>query len=407
MEALPFEDDAGLDLARAATNDVSGADVAYCKFMTPNDTGETHSHQAGLHIAKLAWSLLFDLEGVKGSNMDRHWEIRWNGVFSTQSRAIYYGQGTRNEYRLTRLGPGFPFRGAEHTGDLLVMTRRRMSERLNAWVLEDEASIEEFLGAFALSPENTNQLMDVSRARPLVASQPAPDDRVQLISEFVRGLPEGWFPSTREISAAARTIDLALHPGTAPGGSPDAIIKRWADLEYAIFRAVEESVHGDAVAEGFESVEDFVQLANTILNRRKSRAGHSLENHLAAIFESADIEFTEQPTTEGRRRPDFVFPSEQRYHDESWPASRLVFLAAKTTCKDRWRQILNEADRIPHKHLFTLQQGISAAQLEEMSGAGVTLVVPAANKDTFPAGHRDWILSLQEFLELVREVTSS
>lgn len=45
-------------------------------------------------------------------------------------------------------------------------------------------------------------------------------------------------------------------------------------------------------------------------------------------------------------------------------------LAVKTTCKDRWRQILNEADKIHQVHLFTLQEGVSLAQYREMRGVG-------------------------------------
>ncbi len=41
-------------------------------------------------------------------------------------------------------------------------------------------------------------------------------------------------------------------------------------------------------------------------------------------------------------------------------------LAVKTTCKDRWRQILNEAQRIKPKHLLTLQEGVSHRQFDEM-----------------------------------------
>ena len=51
-------------------------------------------------------------------------------------------------------------------------------------------------------------------------------------------------------------------------------------------------------------------------------------------------------------------------------------LVVKTTCKDRWRQILNEADRIPVKHLFTLQEGVSVNQFQEMCESNVRLVVP-------------------------------
>ena len=57
---------------------------------------------------------------------------------------------------------------------------------------------------------------------------------------------------------------------------------------------------------------------------------------------------------------------------------KLASLAAKTTCKDRWRQVLNEADRLrsQNKFLCTLQQGISSAQLEEMKSEKVVSVVP-------------------------------
>ena len=44
-------------------------------------------------------------------------------------------------------------------------------------------------------------------------------------------------------------------------------------------------------------------------------------------------------------------------------------LAVKSTCKDRWRQILAEADRLPVKHLLTLEPGISVAQTDEMTPA--------------------------------------
>jgi len=77
-------------------------------------------------------------------------------------------------------------------------------------------------------------------------------------------------------------------------------------------------------------------------------------------------------------------------------------LAAKTTCKDRWRQILNEADKIPVKHLFTLQQGISGQQLVEMQKSDVVLVVPESNLDAFPKVHRASILTLKKFIKKVK-----
>lgn len=86
-----------------------------------------------------------------------------------------------------------------------------------------------------------------------------------------------------------------------------------------------------------------------------------------------------------RRRPSqkviktrFPFPSAGAYHDTEFPVENLRMLAVKTTCKDRWRQILNEADKIHQVHLFTLQEGVSLAQYREMRESGVRLVVPSS-----------------------------
>ncbi len=93
-------------------------------------------------------------------------------------------------------------------------------------------------------------------------------------------------------------------------------------------------------------------MANRVLNRRKSRAGKSLENHLSALFDGNGIIYTAQAVTEGNKKPDFIFPSEAAYHDINYDIDKIVSLAAKTTCKDRWRQVLNEADIFRDKQSF-------------------------------------------------------
>ena len=77
-------------------------------------------------------------------------------------------------------------------------------------------------------------------------------------------------------------------------------------------------------------------------------------------------------------------------------------LAVKTTCKDRWRQILNEASRIKRKHLLTLQEGVSEGQYAEMEEAQVVLVVPGPLHDKYPKSVRSHLLTLQDFVDHVR-----
>jgi hypothetical protein len=78
-------------------------------------------------------------------------------------------------------------------------------------------------------------------------------------------------------------------------------------------------------------------------------------------------------------------------------------LAVKTTCKDRWRQILNEADRIPHKHLLTLQEGVSLSQFAEMRAANVTLVVPQPLHYSYEETVRPHLLTFESFIALTKE----
>ena len=51
-------------------------------------------------------------------------------------------------------------------------------------------------------------------------------------------------------------------------------------------------------------------------------------------------------------------------------------LGSKTTAKDRWRQVLEEADRIKRKHLITLEGAISENQTKEIRSRTLQLVVP-------------------------------
>ena len=117
------------------------------------------------------------------------------------------------------------------------------------------------------------------------------------------------------------------------------------------------------------------------------------------------LRYSAQARTEGNKRPDFIFPSESAYHDLSFPLNKIITLAAKTTCKDRWRQILNEADRLKGrtKYLCTLQPGISAQQINEMEAEKVQLVVPREYITAYPNEKRADIWTLKKFIAYVRE----
>lgn len=102
---------------------INKAKTAFLKLITANDVGATGAHQAGFHLPKNAWKLFFDSPGTKGYNKDKYVTIKWEGNLKTESRAIYYGKGTRNEYRLTRFGQHFPYLKENNINDVLVIIR--------------------------------------------------------------------------------------------------------------------------------------------------------------------------------------------------------------------------------------------------------------------------------------------
>ena len=372
--------------------------MAYCKFLSANDTGLTGGHQSGINIAKPAVPIIFDTPGVRGSNKDRWVRIQWQDDLTTDSRFIYYGVRTRNEYRLTNFGRGFPFLRPEFTGSLFVMVKMA-EEDYKGYFLNTEDEINQYLEAFNISPTETNRLIDIHGMAPEMQENVAMD-------QFIASLDTD-FPASDIMSAAARSIsEQVYHDSGLIVTNPDRILLSWTDMEYKLFRQLEHVRYFDTVAHGFADLEAFISMANQVLNRRKSRAGKSLEHHLSAIFDGNHIEYTAQAVTEGNKRPDFIFPSQVAYHDISFPTDRLASLAAKTTCKDRWRQVLNEADRLrgKNKYLCTLQQGISSAQLDEMNTEGVVLVVPKPYITTYPTAYQDSIWPISKFVGYVQEL---
>jgi len=381
------------DYSQSAIEAASHAEVAYCKFITPNDAGITGGHQYGYHLHRDAWKLMFSESGVKGANKDKEVTIRWQDDFETASRFIYYGEKTRNEYRLTRVAKGVPFNGDGSVGNLLVLCKQA-ENYYRAYVLETEDEIDNFLNFFGIPPTDANGLISK------LAAAPGPGDMQTLMQQYVQGLPDG-FPTGEEVAVAARDIYARVSGMTDSQmvTDPDTVVMNWVNTEYSLFKEIEKARYGEKYLNApFASVDSLVEAANTILNRRKSRAGKSLENHLGRIFEANGLPFSEQKATEGHKKPDFIMPGIEQYHDAGYDAEKLVFLASKTTCKDRWRQVLNEAGRTPQKHLFTLQQGISTNQLDEMKDESLTLVVPEAHLGTFPASNRDDIMTLKQFI---------
>ena len=377
---------------------VSEGKQAFFRYITANDVGVTGAHQAGFYVPKAAAGVLFDDLGQKGMNKDKMVRITWLGDLTTDSRFIYYGQGTRNEYRITRFGQKFPFLRPEYAGSLLVLVQHDETEYSGHVLVRDE-DIEGFFEHFCISPTSSECVL-----------QPKKEHRYEqeaFINLFLSKYAD--FPNGQTMAFWGQKYQLCCGSlgKEALLKNPDNALLAWIDAEYRLYQAMEEKVYAPIYLNPLGSITELIEIANTILNRRKSRAGKSLELHLDRILRRFGISFETQVRTEGRKRPDFIFPSASAYHSAAYPSEKLVFLAAKTTCKDRWRQILNEADRIEHKYLFTLQKGISLAQLREMEGEGVSLVVPQSHIPSFDREYQPKIYSLQAFIKQTSSLQNS
>lgn len=380
-------------------NSVLNSEQAFCKFLSANDTGATGGHQSGILISKSAVLMLFSLRQLEQEGIiKRTVKIKWQDDFVTESSFTYYE--SKNELRITRFGRGFPFLKPDQTGTLFVFTKQS-EEDYSGYFLETEEEIEEFLNTFGIGPTQTNRLIDTGRLGMLLGK------REELaIRKFISDLSVD-FPVSEDMSAASRYIENTVYDRVGDiQANPDRKLIAWTDMEYKLFKALEHDRYKDLIFKGFTSVDEFVKVANIVLNRRKSRAGKSLEHHLAAIFDGNELEYSAQAITEGNKKPDFIFPSKEAYHNSEFSVDKLISLAAKTTCKDRWRQVLNEADRLKGKpkYLCTLQQGISGAQMDEMQAENVILVVPQPYIKTYPSDRQDGIWTLSRFVQYVKAI---
>lgn len=206
------------------------------------------------------------------------------------------------------------------------------------------------------------------------------------------------FPTTKIFSSYARSTLPKLNPRDGQ----DYVLMAWMEREEILFRTLEKHLIGERLSKGFDDdVDGFLSFSLSVQNRRKSRAGLALENHLEFLFQGCGVRYARTPTTENKAKPDFIFPGADEYHDSGFDETLLTMLGVKSSCKDRWRQVLTEADRIKKKHLLTLEAAISINQMEEMRVKQLQLVVPKSLHKTYPARQQDWLMSVENFTEFV------
>jgi EcoRII C terminal len=317
---------------------------------------------------------------------------------------------TRSEHRL--YFPGTTVSALADEGDLLVIAHRPDKTVLVIIAQGGSTISNQIQWLFSLSPKNRagfsvreeleteqDRLQFASRIileQIGIVSEPTEENFLdRMLNKF-----EGKFPVTREFSEFARSVvgDLDVKR------SPDAALMSWMEKEEILFRTLEKHLIAERLTKGFRNdVDGFISFSLSVQNRRKSRVGFALENHIEEVFRQFRLRYTRSALTERKSRPDFLFPGAKEYAMPAFKSVFLTMLGVKSTCKDRWRQVLAEADRISPKHLLTLETGITTDQTDEMQAKSLQLVVPSALHETYTREQRKWLLSVSDFVQLVRE----
>lgn len=388
--------------------------IALCvKRLSGNDTLANGAHQAGPYIPKEFLFRIFPaINRTDEKNPDQWFELAIDSHMDVRPvRAIYYNSkrserqlNGRDETRLTNFGGGASaLLDPESTGALTIfafpLDENGAAIRCHVWVCRHET--EEDIAEERFGPVEPGRFVMWSPDQPgLFPPFTARPARCWLGPAEI---PPAWlaqFPTGADI--VHKTVELRPEHGTPP----DKRLLRRRECEFEIFRSVEEATELPPIMAGFTTLDGFIARAQTVLQRRKARSGRSLELHTREILIEErfreGVDFQHGPQSEPGKRPDFLFPSQAAYRDPSFPAARLRMLATKTTCRDRWRQVINEADRIPVKHLLTLQEGVSEGQFQEMTNANVRLVVPEPLIEKFPRSIRTHIQTFESFIADLR-----
>lgn len=335
-------------------------------------------------------------EGFSEEGWATHYDTRENDPTRGPEWRLYY--------------PANPITEAMTEGDTLFLAKHQDGTLWFIVAPEGSTSEQQLFWLFGVRPEGRSFVSrEVSEDEPrldfaarfileevgIEFEEPDADKLDAIIDRF--GLT---FPTTTVMSDLAR---LTM-PEVRAEDDPDAALMAWLDHEEAMFRRLERRIVSERLREGFmdgeaTDVDGFLQFSLSVQNRRKSRMGHSLEHHLAAVFRAFGIRHDRGKITEHRHKPDFLFPDVAAY--QAAPAEGvpgLMMLGAKSSCKDRWRQVLAEAAKISRKHLLTLEPGISEPQTEQMKASALQLVVPLPLHASYTPAQQAWLWNLSSFI---------
>src|SRR5690606_36841702 len=178
---------------------------------------------------------------------------------------------------------------------------------------QTEDDIEDFFAALNITSTETNKII------PKQQEQTAENRLLTCFLDYIKTLSID-FPPTFDLAFHARQCynEVYAVSDSTIKTDPDKEILTWLNAEYQLFKTIENDRYSTRIQTPFASVEELVESANTMLNRRKSRSGKSLEHRLSEVFSTFCLTYETQAVTEGNKKPDFLFPGKAAYHNTAY-----------------------------------------------------------------------------------------
>lgn len=387
-------------LAEAVVCDARLRGAAYLKYVSANDVGETKSHQCGFYLSKAAGRLFSPHASGKGMNTEFYVKVSWHGKGVTASCIKWYGEGTRDEYRLTGFGRGETVLKSADIGSLLVLVKTGAAT-LNGYVLHRLGDVVEALFRLETKIKRGGGLYEAEpvppESEPPEPPEPKDDPMAARFAAFAGSLDysKKKIPPTDTLSLVTQEAAKDCIPGFS-AFTADEKLDLLLAKEFELYLLIQDSFYPKDTLMRYGDAEKIVQ---KLAQGRMSRAGRSLENHFGYLMKEAGIRFVAQAKI-GDTKLDFLVPGVAEYNDPAYPDDQLVAVSSKRTARERWREVFGEARRLKKRHILTIDPRLK--QLEQIRDGEMSLIVPARLVEEYSGTTGLEVFSVQRFLDMLR-----
>ena len=417
-------------------NEMKSYDKIFYKWLSPNDylwAENKNIHQSGVLIPRKYISF-FGVANIPLTNKTFELDIYWllNGKKHTRqevkytrtscSKLKYFCKGNRKdrpEIHLTNVYS--PYFENLRYGPLLIMGHIPNNDSFiyNTIIIDEDYLIEilhnkidipegSLWGTLSVIESSVSMDFDLSenifdilkhKAEKLysqhkkIPSTEITSSSVWEIFQHKESLLKGEF-ACPGLSISKNPMETSLR--NSPGN-----LTRWAltKIEYQLIKYLEELHYPLIITEKIKnritlypsdwsdlkmaignSLNEIIEIAKSITNSRRSRAGYSFEWHIYNLLKYLNVNVERQS---GDNRIDFKISLK----------NKIINLSAKTSTRERWKQIYSGS------YFITLERRIPSAKIMEIKERDIKIIVPEKDMEDFSYYKNDsYIMTFKDFL---------